>query len=219
MTREGFLSRVSQSRRGLAEVSAPTGEELAIARRVTAGADRVTLVQRFAERVQAVGMVPHLAPADKLAEVLSQILGERGYKNVWLTRQPPLDSPELIKCLQAGSNRCINHWPEGTCAFEIEAAVSVAVGGVAETGSLLVESGPQTPRQATLVPPGALVLVPGEIIVPDLADALAAIPGRLAKRPHANFTLITGPSKTSDIEKTLVTGVHGPGCMDVVIVT
>jgi L-lactate dehydrogenase complex protein LldG len=62
---------------------------------------------------------------------------------------------------------------------------------------------------ASLVPPVHVAIVEAAQIVPDLFDIFAAYQGREQELP-ANLTLITGPSKTGDIELQLTTGVHGP---------
>lgn len=83
--------------------------------------------------------------------------------------------------------------------------VSMARGAVAETGSLILDA--RDGRAVQLLPPVHVVLVPSRSMFATLADALAAVGADL---PSA-VGLHSGPSKSADIGKILVTGVHGPG--------
>jgi L-lactate utilization protein LutC len=85
---------------------------------------------------------------------------------------------------------------------------------VAETASMSVKSGGGRRRLASLAVPCHIAIVPTARIVPDLLDW-----GYQADSdPPANEVLISGPSKTADIEGTIVQGVHGPGTVHVVVV-
>lgn len=77
---------------------------------------------------------------------------------------------------------------------------------LAETGSLVVPSGPGMGTLATLLPPVHLALSHGEGCRNNLAEHLADLAGVLPSR----LTLITGPSRTGDIEASMTKGVHGP---------
>ena len=80
--------------------------------------------------------------------------------------------------------------------------------GIAATGTLAMIATPERPGSLTLLPPVNVILVNAERILPDLAAALEAI-GPAAITSH-RLALITGPSRTADIEKRIVLGVHGP---------
>lgn len=82
--------------------------------------------------------------------------------------------------------------------------------GVAETGSLLIGPAEGRRRLASLAPPLHVALLRPEDVVPSLEDAFVRLPA-------GNAALITGPSRTADIEGTLVPGIHGPGELWVVI--
>lgn len=84
----------------------------------------------------------------------------------------------------------------------------------ASTGSILVASGPETNRVASLLPFRHIALIPIERLYPTLESWLQAQrdSGALTDflRRHANVALISGPSKSADIEMNLTLGVHGP---------
>jgi len=95
------------------------------------------------------------------------------------------------------------------------AGVSRAVYGVAATGSVVVISSPEEPRSRHLLPDVHVSLLREDAIVPDLAALFAAFEGGL---PSA-LAIVTGPSRSADIEQRLVVGVHGPGEVHVVLET
>ena len=80
--------------------------------------------------------------------------------------------------------------------------------GIASTGTFVVLSTPTRPSSLTLLPPVNLILVAADRILPDLAAAISAL-GPQKVMAH-RVALITGPSRTADIEKMIVIGVHGP---------
>ncbi len=89
---------------------------------------------------------------------------------------------------------------------------------IAETGSLVVLARPDQPRALSLLPPVHLVVAEAAQIVPDLFDLFEGTNGPAKGALPSCMTLITGPSKTGDIELNLVTGVHGPGEVHVVLI-
>jgi L-lactate utilization protein LutC len=88
---------------------------------------------------------------------------------------------------------------------------------VAETGSVVLSSGPGEPRSYSLLPPVHIAVAERQQLVPDLFDLLTAQIRQENAMPSC-LSLITGPSKTGDIELRLVTGVHGPGEVHVILV-
>ena len=91
-----------------------------------------------------------------------------------------------------------------------------AVYGIAETGSLVLPSSLQRPTLANFLPDNCIVLLDEGDIVPYMEDALLKIQVANAGMPRA-LNLISGPSKTADIEQTLVYGAHGPIQLHVII--
>jgi L-lactate dehydrogenase complex protein LldG len=93
------------------------------------------------------------------------------------------------------------------------AGVSRAVFGVAATGSVVLASSTDEPRSRHLLPEVHVSLLRADAIVPDLAMLFTALAGRL---PSA-LAIVTGPSRSADIEQRLVVGVHGPREVHVVL--
>jgi len=93
------------------------------------------------------------------------------------------------------------------------AGVSRALFGVAATGSVVIASSPQEPRARHLLPEVHVSLLDADAIVADLAALFAALPRPLPSSVH----VVTGPSRSADIEQRLVVGVHGPADVHVVL--
>lgn len=98
----------------------------------------------------------------------------------------------------------------------VDAGFTTTLGGVAETGGLLLAPGPQEPRLLSLVPPVHLALLRASTIHDTLWSAIRALGWDQAPPPNA--LMISGPSKTADIEQTLAYGVHGPRRLIIVLV-
>lgn len=87
--------------------------------------------------------------------------------------------------------------------------------GLAETGALVLASGPGRSRLAWLLPERHVALLSREAVHFDLAEVVAERPALLDS--GAGVALVAGPSRTADIELTLTRGVHGPRYVDVVL--
>ncbi len=101
--------------------------------------------------------------------------------------------------------------------FGATAAITSVDLAVAETGSVILTSGARRPRLASLVAEIHVAMIRTDEIVSDLVDVDAALKKRFGTAVPGGITLISGPSKTADIEMNLVIGVHGPGQMHMVL--
>ncbi|OED17733.1 lactate utilization protein C, partial [Burkholderia sp. A2] len=99
----------------------------------------------------------------------------------------------------------------------IDAGFTVARSGIAATGTLVLAPDAGTPRTVSLVPPLHIALVHASTLHADLHAAVHA--ERWQAGMPTNLVLVSGPSKTSDIQQTLAYGAHGPRRLWVVIVT
>lgn len=92
--------------------------------------------------------------------------------------------------------------------WEAEMGLSLAEVAIAETGSVVLAAGPESARLGSLAPPLNIVVV--RRLVATLDDAFTL------GMPASSTVVVTGPSRTADIEGILVRGVHGPGALWVV---
>jgi L-lactate dehydrogenase complex protein LldG len=97
----------------------------------------------------------------------------------------------------------------------VEAAVTETRGGIAETGTLILWPSSAEPRLMSLLPPLHVALVKADQIFGTLTDAMTS--QNWSQGMPTNALLISGPSKTADIEQTLAYGVHGPKELMVIV--
>ena len=88
--------------------------------------------------------------------------------------------------------------------------------GIAETGTLVVLAGADTPTASTLLPETHIAVVPADRVVSGMEEAFALIRRERGQLPRA-VNLISGPSRTGDIEQTIVLGAHGPYRVHIVV--
>jgi L-lactate utilization protein LutC len=180
-----------------------------------AGADPVA---RFRDELSAAG--GHFHPAVDAKAATALVLGllrERGVRRVLLGWGPVLNTLDLAEATRAAGLEPIRI-EEATreATFAADAGVSGVDYLIAETGTIVLESRSDQPRSVSLLPPLHIAVAGRHQLVPDLFDLFE---GPVAsERVPACVSLITGPSKTGDIELRLVTGVHGPGEVHVVLV-
>ena len=88
---------------------------------------------------------------------------------------------------------------------------------IAETGTLVVLSGAQSPTATTLLPDTHIAVLSADRIVAGMEEAFALIRRERGSVPRA-INLISGPSRTGDIEQTIVLGAHGPYRVHILLV-
>ncbi len=180
--------------------------------RVAAAGDDV--VGRFCAMAVDAKMKLYRVPGEAaVVETVGRILRDIAAGSVLLTDEPLPRRDELIRAIRDDGRQIVD-LRENDCAFRADAGITLARMGIAETGSIVIRSGSDTRRLASLAVPEHIAILREAQIVPDLLDWAAT----LGSPMPANEVLITGPSRTADIELNLVMGVHGPKNVHVVLV-
>lgn len=174
------------------------------------------LAAQFSAALTAAGgEVLRAAGRAEAAEYLARLLQEMGAGHVAAHRAElagfpgiPGDDPGQVWAF-AGEQPDYRQF----CA-RADVGISGAEAALAETGSLVLASGSETARMTSLLPPVHVVLLPESRIVASLFEWVKQRPEPMP----ANLVLVSGPSKTADIEQTLIVGVHGPKRLVVLLV-
>jgi len=93
---------------------------------------------------------------------------------------------------------------------DVHAGITTCEYLIARLGSVMVSSAQTTSRRIVVYPPVHIVIAYTSQLVPDLKQALSGLKEKYTENFPSQISLITGPSRTADIEKTLVMGMHGP---------
>ena len=97
--------------------------------------------------------------------------------------------------------------------FGVDSSITNAKGGIAETGTIIIWPSPEEPRLMSLIPPIHIVLLNENKIFNNFLEAMNK--EKWNTKMPTNLLLISGPSKTADIEQTIVYGVHG--CKELIV--
>jgi L-lactate dehydrogenase complex protein LldG len=169
--------------------------------------------ENILSRVRAALRRPGAAPTEPL------------FSPIW----PPITNPQVTFCQEftAIKGEIITDLPAFLTGFAKIASDVLEVPGnanvreadlgvtgcdclIARTGSIAVSTRSAGGRALSVLPPVHLVLARREQVVPDLDAAIALWRHRYGQHWPSNLCVITGPSRTADIEKILVMGAHGP---------
>ncbi|MDT8323573.1 MAG: LUD domain-containing protein, partial [Bacteroidota bacterium] len=100
----------------------------------------------------------------------------------------------------------------------MDAGIGSGIAGIADAGAVIVHASEYESRSVSLLSALHIVLLPVAHILPSLMHAAPLLRAQDGTKGHSAVTIIGGPSKTADIEKVLVTGVHGPAAFVIVLI-
>jgi L-lactate dehydrogenase complex protein LldG len=192
---------------------------------VSPSAYRAELASTFARELEEVGgkFVGILTPGEVSNRIVS-LAREIGAKSVALGRGIASDMDAVGEALERADFRIVRTVPVADTeraamrsrVADADLGIAEADFAIASTGTLAVISTAERPSSLTLLPTASLAIVQVDRVMPNLAEMLAALgPAGVAAN---RLTLITGPSRTADIEKRIVLGVHGPKSLHVIVV-
>lgn len=223
MQRDAFLDRIRQAARSGSAYKLDVPDVPPRAAYVGVDGDECDAMAR---EVDEVGGTAHLV--DNLGEAnerLGELLTDYAAKSTVCWQHPVLNEAGVYETLRERGIECwtYDRLEAMPAAERRERLLAADVGissvdyAIAETGSLVVCARPGQERVASLLTPVHVAVVTRDQIVPDLFDVFGELE-RVKGALPSNLALITGPSKTGDIELQLTTGVHGPGKWHVIVV-
>lgn len=168
--------------------------------------ERNLYVQTFVQRFEKLGGKAVVVPdtSSVLPQMAALLVGKRGVAS---------EAPFLAECGITSLPQVQSGFVDRDALREACAVADIGITSadyaLAETGSFVMLSSPHEARLISLLPPVHVAIVPRSRIVANLDELLSLIP-KPAERT-SSMVLITGPSRTADIEQILVRGVHGPG--------
>jgi L-lactate utilization protein LutC len=219
-TREAFLARVRRAERaGRGDLPPPPAVP------AERGVPVAELADRFAEEATTAGTIVHRVPSLAAARsALLEIASQGGARRVVRGEGELLQGLEIDEALAERGRRVTVadarvRAPDAIRAAESGADLGLdqAELGIAESGTLVLLHGPGRGRGISLLPPVHVALLREEGLVADLS----ALFSRLAREGRAlgsAVTLVTGPSRTADIEFVVTRRVHGPGELHAILV-
>ena len=182
--------------------------------------DHASLVSQFAEELQKLDGLFLAERVEKIPALIIQLLREHQADELLAWQAESLPVPGLLDYLRRegiklpGAEIPPKEPARSQRLAEIErikVGLTGAEAALADTGTLALRSGPGRPRLASLSVRAHIALFTPPQLPPSWAAWWAAQPDLASwVRGASNLTLITGPSRTADIEMTLTVGVHGP---------
>lgn len=166
-----------------------------------------TLAECFAAELSAIGSQCHLcATENERLSLIRNFIADKKLNNVYC---PDLDFAKKLEVSAVNSGN----------EMEIDASITDCEALVARTGSVVVSAVGKAGRQFNIYPPIHIICASSQQLFPYLSDALNAVKMKYGEQLPSFISVITGASRTADIEKTLVMGAHGPKEVHVFLLT
>lgn len=158
----------------------------------------ITFAERFTELT---GKFIFCENEEELIAILKAVIDENNYEHIGCFEE------QIQQYLQKAG---ISYYPNSNDILKVKTGITACEFLVARTGSVVVSSRQKTGRQLHIYPDTHIVIAKLSQLVPDIKDALQGLKERYQDKIPSFISFITGPSRTADIEKTLIIGAHGP---------
>lgn len=172
--------------------------------------ERIALFGKMLEG--AAGTLTHVTHADEVPAAIAEFLRRH---NLPLSIRRGGDA--LLAALPWQREPALDVTTGASDGYQL-ASVSHAFGGVAETGTLVLASGPDNPTTLNFLPDNHVVVVEAKAIAGDFETVLTCLREKFGVDLPRVVNMITGPSRSADIEQTLILGAHGPRRLHVIVV-
>lgn len=184
----------------------------------TAPSETTPDIERFKQVLQQNHAEVHeITEAQLNASIDNWLAAEQLSGAMVIAQHPELSTlkPQLTKELRFIE---IGALDKATLFDSVTLSICFADGGVADKGALLIKASAYQPRNLSLVPPISILAIKKKSILSNLAAAFSSTHFTPKTLP-SNTVLISGPSKTADIQQTLAYGAHGPKRLIVFLLT
>jgi len=202
--REEILARIRASLNRSPGAPVPLVPPSARVRPRAAGPMDAEIELLFAEIGKLNGVTRHLRNQEDLHAALADLVRTEQVKKATLWTTPELQAWDVASRLKALGVHLVSPQADLREVAECDLGVTGVDAALPETGTLLLRSSPEKPRVVSLLPRVHLAILRPGALRPDLHQAFAEV------TEDGYVVLVTGPSRTADIELTLTLGVHGP---------
>lgn len=202
--REEILGNVRASLRREPGSPIPPVPSTARVKPRVAGPTDAEIEQLFTEIGKLTGITRRLASRDGLQSALTDLVTAEQVKKATLWATPELQALDVAGTLKALGVELVSPHADKRLVAGCELGVTGVDAALPETGTLLLRSSAEKPRVVSLLPRVHLAILHPAALRGDLHQAFAEV------KNDGYVVLVTGPSRTADIELTLTIGVHGP---------
>ena len=179
-------------------------------------------IEKLKSLMEAMRTEVHITSEQDWTDLLQDILKQRQIKSLLYGPQTPIGAALQQKWQNAadGQPELVPYDVEveeiKERVFNVDAGITSTMGGIAETGALILWSSKEEPRLMSLVPPIHIAILRADKIYNSLLEVMQK--ENWSAGMPTNAFLISGPSKTADIELVLAFGVHGPKELIVLVI-
>ncbi|MCB1859610.1 MAG: lactate utilization protein [Gammaproteobacteria bacterium] len=213
--RSNILARLRAEKPDIPTTAAPTEIQ-------SATWDLPGRIEQFRSKLESVRAEVHLTSEESWLDLLKRLVDKKHISTLLYAPDGPLGSvlsqawEDQDHSPLIARTEPVNQWKE-ELFYGIDGAITSTRWGIAETGTLVLWPTPAEPRSFSLVPPVHIAVLEAQNIYNTFADLIEQENWRQGM--PTNALLISGPSKTADIEQTLAYGVHGPVELIIIMIT